>query len=156
MDYETLIFSSASACIPSLFLYFVIVTILDYIRTMLFSNWGDYMFVNEDYSDFKYVVGVSDNYLILSDVDHVNADWNNQRTINVIYQYLTPSFLTIEATRTFNTTTYFSEVETSQSFFSRADCNAILLSQFLVIFFVAFIFNGLTRFVRKGGALFGS
>lgn len=114
------------------------------------------MFVNEDYSDFKYVVGVSDNYLILSDVDHVNADWNNQRTIDVVYQYLTPSFLTIEATRTFNTTTYFSEVETSQSFFSRADCNSIILSQFLVIFFVIFVLNALTRFVRKGGVFFGN
>lgn len=38
MDYETLIFQSASSCVPALFLYFVIITILDYIRTMLFSK----------------------------------------------------------------------------------------------------------------------
>ena len=38
MDYETLIFESASACVPALFCYFVIVVILDYIRTMLFSD----------------------------------------------------------------------------------------------------------------------
>lgn len=38
MDYEALIFETASSCVPALFLFFVIVTILDYIRTMLFSN----------------------------------------------------------------------------------------------------------------------
>ena len=38
MDYETLIFQPAISAIPSLFLFFVVVTILDYIRTMLFSN----------------------------------------------------------------------------------------------------------------------
>lgn len=38
MDYEDLIFSSASECVPALFVFFVIVVILDFIRTMLFSN----------------------------------------------------------------------------------------------------------------------
>lgn len=114
------------------------------------------MFVNEDYKDYKYVVGISDNYLILSKVDHVNADWNNQKTIDVVYQYLSPSFLTVEATRTFSTTTYFSEVETSQSFFARCDSLDLIKVQMIVIFFVIFVLNGLTRFVRKGGVFFGS
>lgn len=114
------------------------------------------MFVNDDYTQFKYVVGISDNYLILAKVDHVNADWNNQKTIDVVYQYLNPSFLTVEATRTFSSTTYFSEVETSQSFYSRADCLDIIKVQMIVIFFVLFIINALTRFVRKGGVFFGS
>lgn len=114
------------------------------------------MFVNEDYSQYKYVVGISDNYLILAKVDHVTADWNNQKTIDVIYQYLTPSFLTVEATRTFSTTTYFSDVETSQSFYARADSLDIIKVQMLVIFFVIFVLNGLTRFVKKGGVFFGS
>lgn len=115
------------------------------------------MFINEKYKNYNYVVGISDNYLILSKQASVNASWDNPRTIDVVYQYLNPSFLTIEATRTFNTTTYFSEVdENSQSFFARADCNQIILSQFLVIFFVIFVLNGLTRFVKKGGIFFGS
>lgn len=114
------------------------------------------MFVNEEYKNYKYVVGNSDNYLVLSKQSSVNADWNNPKTIDVVYQYLKPSFLTFEGTRTFNAITNFSEIETSQSFFARADCNEIILSQFLVIFFVIFIFNGLTRFVRKGGVFFGN
>lgn len=38
MDYESLIFEPASAGVSGLFLYFVVVVILDYIRTMLFSD----------------------------------------------------------------------------------------------------------------------
>lgn len=114
------------------------------------------MFINENYKNYKYVVGISDNYLILSKVDHVTADWNNQKTIDVIYQYLNPSFLTIEATRTFSSNTYFSDIETSQSFYARADAPALILCQFLVIFFTIFVLNGLTRFVRKGGVFFGN
>lgn len=114
------------------------------------------MFVNENYKDYKYVVGNSDNYIVLAKQDHVNADWQTPKTIDVVYQYLNPSFVSFVATRTFNTTTYFSEIETSQSFFARADCLDLIKVQFLIIFFVAFIFNAMTRFVRKGGVLFGS
>ena len=115
------------------------------------------MFINEDYKDYSYVVGISDNYLILSKQSSVNASWDNPKTIDVVYQYLNPSFLTIEATRTFTQNTYFSEVdENSQSFFARADANSIVLSQFLIIFFIVFILNGLTRFVKKGGVFFGN
>lgn len=113
------------------------------------------MFVNNNYSNYKYVVGISDNYLILSKQSSVNADWNNPKTIDVIYQYLNPSFLTVEATRTFTSVTNFSEIETSQSFFARNDCLDIIKVQFLVIFFMIFILNALTRFVRKGGVFFG-
>lgn len=38
MDYESLIFDGASIAVPALVVYFVIITILDYFRTMLFSN----------------------------------------------------------------------------------------------------------------------
>lgn len=113
------------------------------------------MFINENYKNYKYVVGNSDNYLVLSKQPSVTADWNNPKTIDVVYQYLSPSFVSFEATRTFTANTYFSEIETSQSFFARADCNQIILSQFLIIFFVVFVLNGLTRFVKKGGVFFG-
>lgn len=38
MDYELLIFGPLEAAIPSLVIYFVIVTILDYGRSMMFYN----------------------------------------------------------------------------------------------------------------------
>lgn len=38
MDYEALIFEPASIAVGGLFLYFVIIVILDYIRTMIFTD----------------------------------------------------------------------------------------------------------------------
>lgn len=38
MDYESLIFDGASVGVPALVVYFVVITILDYFRTMIFSN----------------------------------------------------------------------------------------------------------------------
>lgn len=38
MDYELLIFGPLTAFIPNLIVYFVIVTILDYGRSMMFYN----------------------------------------------------------------------------------------------------------------------
>lgn len=38
MDYESLIFDSLQSAIPSLFGVFIIVVILDFIRTMIFSE----------------------------------------------------------------------------------------------------------------------
>ena len=114
------------------------------------------MFVNEEYKDYKYVVGNSDNYLVLAKQSSVNADWNNPKTIDVVYQYLDPSFVSFEATRTFTTNTYFSEIETSQSFFARADSLDLIKVEVILIFMILFFLNGLTRFVRKGGVFFGS
>lgn len=114
------------------------------------------MFVNEEYSNYKYVVGISDNYLILAKQSQVNADWNNPKTIDVVYQYLNPSFLTVEATRTFTTTTAFSEIDTSQSFFARSDSLDLIKVQVILIFMILFFLNGLTKFVHKGGVFFGT
>lgn len=114
------------------------------------------MFVNEQYKDYKYVVGISDNYLILANQSSVNASWDNPKTIDVVYQYLEPSFLSVEATRTFNTTTVFSDIETSQSFFARADSLDLIKVQVILIFMILFFLNGLTKFVHKGGVFFGN
>lgn len=113
------------------------------------------MFINQNYKNYKYVVGISDNYLILARQSSVNASYNNPVTIDVVYQYLKPSFLTVESTRTFTTVTNFSQIESSQSFFARADSMDIIKCQFLIIFFVIFVLNGITRFVKKGGIFFG-
>ena len=38
MNYEMLIFESASSAVNALVLYFVVIMILDYVRTMLFPR----------------------------------------------------------------------------------------------------------------------
>ena len=114
------------------------------------------MFVNEDYSNYKYVVGVSDNYVILAKTSHVNASWDYPQSIPVVYQFFEPSFVNIESTKQFTTTTYFSQIDTSQSFFSRADSLDLITVQVILIFMILFFLNGLTKFVHKGGVFFGS
>lgn len=114
------------------------------------------MFVNEGYQNFKYLVGVSDNYIILTDVSYVDGDWQNPDTIDIIYQYLEPSFLTIESTRTYSNSASFNLVDVSDSFFARKDCLSIIQVQVILIFMILFFINGLTRFVRKGGVFFGN
>lgn len=114
------------------------------------------MFLNSDYSNYKYLVECSDNYIVLTNQISVQGEWQNPDTIDIIYQYLEPSFLVIEDTKTYTSSEYFTEVETSDSFYARADCLNLIQIQFIIMFFILFLFNALTRFVRKGGVIFGS
>lgn len=114
------------------------------------------MFVNNDYLDYKYIVDVSDNYVCLAKRSSVSADWQHPITIDVIYQYLNPSIITLESSKTFSSSQQFSLVDVSDNFFERADCPQIITCELLVIFFIMFVLNALTRFVRKGGVFFGS
>ena len=113
------------------------------------------MFVNEDYTSYKYLVDASDNYVILTDQRSVNGSWQSPEEIDVIYQYLKPSFVTLETTQTFSSARYFEQIDVNNNFYSRADCLDIIKVQIMIIFFILFIFNGLTRFVKKGGIFFG-
>lgn len=115
------------------------------------------MFVNEDYLNYKYVVGVSDNYVVLTNQHTVNASWDSPRTIDIVYQYLKPSYLTIEGERTFSNTQTFEQIDVDDSIFSRADYPDILISALLFISVVVFtIINSLTKIVRRGGVLNGN
>lgn len=114
------------------------------------------MFVNSDYLNYDNIVEVGENYICLSKVNSVSADWQNPKTIDIIYQYISPSILTIESSRTFSSSQIFENVEVSDNFFDRADSPQIIMCELAVIFFILFILNALTRFVRKGGVFFGS
>lgn len=114
------------------------------------------MFVNSEYLNYDNIVELGDNYVCLTRSSSVDADWQNPKTINVVYQYITPSVLSIESTRTFTSSQTFESIETSDYFFDRADCPQIICCELAVIFFIIFILNGLTRFVKKGGVFFGS
>lgn len=113
------------------------------------------MFVNSEYLNYDNIVEIGDNFVCLTKVSSVSADWQNPSTIDVIYQYNFPSILTIETERTFNSSQYFPSVETSDNFFDRPDCPQIISCELAVIFFILFVLNGLTRFVKKGGIFFG-
>lgn len=114
------------------------------------------MFVNEDYLNFKYVVSVSDNYIVLTNQRSVSADWQNPQSIDVIYQYLKPSFLVIEGERTFNNSQTFEQISVTDNDFYRADYCDILTSAMLFISVVVFtVINSISRLVHKGGLING-
>lgn len=114
------------------------------------------MFVNSEYLAYDNVVEFGDNYICLTKKTSVNGTWDNPVNIDVIYQYIEPSILTIPSTKTFTHSETFEAIETSDNFFDRADCPQIVVCNFSVIFFILFFLNGLTRFVKKGGVFFGS
>lgn len=114
------------------------------------------MFVNEGYERYTYLVEASDNYVVLARQSSVSADWQNPETINVIHQYIKPSTLTLEGTRTFTSSQSFTDIDCSDDYWERGDVSEILCCSFMMLFFLLFLLNGLTRIARKGGIFFGS
>lgn len=114
------------------------------------------MFVNEGYENYKYLVDVSDNYIILSKDSYVDGTWDNPDTTKVIYQYTKPSTLTIESELTYTTSKDFTKIEQNNNYWDRGDACEITLATFSMIWFILFVINALTRFVKKGGVFFGS
>lgn len=115
------------------------------------------IYVPSEYSNYKYLVSVSDNYIVLSNSNSIDGTWDNADTINVIYQYLTPSIYTIESTYTSTSSRRFSNYASniSDSVFVRADFPQLFICNFICVLIFAFVLNGITRLVRRGGALFG-
>lgn len=114
------------------------------------------MYVDRNYSNYKYIVAVSDNYIVLTNRRNVNADWQTPQTIDVIYQYLKPSFLVIEGERTFTNSQTFEQVEVSQNDFERADYCDYFNSAMLFISVIVFtVVTCVTRMVKKGGIIYG-
>lgn len=111
------------------------------------------IYVNDNYKNYKYLVEVSDNYVCLSDTRSVSADWQNPETIDVIYQYLSPSTYVIEGTKTYTSEKSFDIIETRQGFWDRADSSNIFYCGLVMTFFAVFIINQLTRIVKRGGLL---
>lgn len=115
------------------------------------------MFVNEDYISYKYVVGVSDNYVVLTNRSSVSGSWDNPQTLDIIYQYLKPSYLTIEGERTFNNSQTFERIDVSSNNIERADFTDIFTSCMLFIAVIVFTcINCVTKLVHRGGALYGN
>lgn len=111
------------------------------------------IFVNEDYDNYKYLVEASDNYVVLTNSSYVEGDWQNPDEIDVIYQYIKPSTMVIEATQTYTTTKSFDRVEISSEFWDRGDSPMIFGYAVLVTFLSLYIINILTRVVKRGGLL---
>lgn len=111
------------------------------------------LFVNEGYEDYTYIVESSDNYVVLTNQRSVDGSWDNRESIDVIYQYLTPSFLTIEDTREYSSSVSFNQIETTNDLYYRADCPSILVAGLALTILVCKVINMVTEFVEKGGII---
>ena len=112
------------------------------------------MFVNENYDNYKYLVDVSDNYVILTNQSSVYGEWQHPETYDVIYQYFNPSTLVIEETRTTTSSQNFDRIDVTSDFWSRPDSHQIFSTGMIITFFAIFILNLLTRLIRKGRCFF--
>lgn len=114
------------------------------------------IYVKENYNNYVYLVEVSDNYVCLSNSSSVNGDWQNPDTIDVIYQYINAPLTVIESERSFNNTQNFTRIETSQDFFESPVYPYYASSILIVVMFIIYIINAITKIAKKGGIFFGS
>lgn len=110
------------------------------------------IYLDPNYSNYKYLVEVHDNYLVLSNSRSVDGTWEFPDTINVVYQYLEPSYLSIPSRLSFSSSRSFSEVSTSSDYWTRSDSLEIFMCGFYILLIILFIVNGLGRLFRRGGA----
>lgn len=114
------------------------------------------MFVNSDYLDYKYIVEISDNYIILTNQRRTTGTWQEPEEIDVIYQYIKPSILTIEDTITTTSSRTLTEIEVTDEYWNRADACEIGNTTIIIFFTILFFINMITRLFKKGGMFFGS
>lgn len=116
------------------------------------------IYVNDEYipKTYKYLVDYNDNYVVLARDSYADGDYQFPDTIDVKIQYFSPCTQVLSSSRTYYNHTNFVDIssEISNSFiYSRDYIPLISLSLFIVILLM-FIFNGLTRLIKRGGVLF--
>lgn len=110
------------------------------------------MFIHDDdYLDYKYVVSNSDNYIVLTNVRRVYADYTSPEDIACLVQYLEPSDLYFTTTQTFYQNRTFPSIEVDNDMWSRADISNILFCSALIVCLTLFIYGIVSRIFVRGG-----
>lgn len=114
------------------------------------------VYLDDTYSNYKYLVEASDNYIVLSNDNMVTGSWENPDTIDIIYVYFKPSTLVLQSSRTFSNTQRFTNVSSNfdDNFWNRVDATNMLLVGSIVVLWFCIIANCVTSLVNKGG-IFG-
>lgn len=103
-------------------------------------------------SGYKYIYEVSSNYIALTDTGSVESG----DQLDCYYQYLEPSWLVVHANTVASADLRLSQIQdVSTSDYARADFPEIFASSMILLFFILWIMNGLTKLVHKGGVFFG-
>lgn len=114
------------------------------------------LYVKEEYKQYKYLVGISDNYIILTNQKSVNGTWQEPEEINVIYQYINNPNLVIEDLREISTSRTYQQVETSQNIMESTIWLDLTRTIIILAFAIIYLVNIPTKIVKKGGIFFGS
>lgn len=112
------------------------------------------MFVKEGYENYKYLVSVSDNYIVLTNQSNAGGG-DRYETIDIIYQYIKPSELVIEGEKQVWSATTYKKIETSSNYWDRADVCDIHSTAMSITILALFVINIVTKLVCKGGLVFG-
>lgn len=114
------------------------------------------IYVKDGYNNYKYLVDVSDNYVCLTNQRTVDGTWENPREIDVIYQYINSPYTVIETTRDYNYSTTFEQIDISHNIFDSPAYPQYTTNVLIVVLFILYIINPITKLVKKGGIFFGS
>lgn len=112
------------------------------------------IYVNEDYENYKYLVSIADNYIVLTNQKSAGYESGyDYEEIDIIYQYFYPSSCTIQSSKNVRSYTEYQKIDISTDFFDRADCSFILLSVFFILMLAIKVINMVTEFVERGGII---
>lgn len=114
------------------------------------------LYVDENYSNYKYLVSASDNYIILTNEPYALGSWDSPDTINIIYQYLKPGYLVIEDRKTYTSNVDFRNISNniSHNWKDRADYTTIICGALIVALITTLIFKGVSKLFVRGGVWF--
>ena len=115
------------------------------------------MYINSDYSNYKYLVDYGSNYVVLSTSHGIYGSSGDIDSVPVVVQYFQPSPLTLVTTYYSYDTMTFNDIsdQFSSDFWDRADSPSLFICQFFVCVIIVFVFNQLSKIVKKGGVLGG-
>lgn len=114
------------------------------------------IYVNSDYENYDNLVSVSDNYVVLTNRSSVSADWQNPKSIDIIYQFFDSPFNVIESERTFTSSQVFPKIDTTNNIMFSSQYPNFVICVLLVVMFILYIINPITKIIKKGGMFFGS
>ena len=112
------------------------------------------MFVNSDIpSGYKYVYAAGSNYIALTNV----SSYESGDSLDCYYQYLEPSWLYVHTYATTSSEGRCRELtDISTSDYARADFPEIFITGMVLLFFILWLINSMTRMIHKGGIFFGA
>lgn len=110
------------------------------------------MYLDKEFSKYKYIVQYSDNYILLYDKSYVIADYDEPTTIKCLVKYINDDELYFYTTKTFYQDFDFQVLENINNdlIFTNTGFQAGILA-FIFIILLLKLINIPTRTIKRGG-----